>query len=79
MGREILDSRSRGQRNAQKSEDVSELRNGPTPTRPQQKKLIAPSCDIQSTRAQGFQWQDKFLILELLARETPEKVKMCLN
>jgi hypothetical protein len=33
----------------------------------------------RSSRAQGFQWKEKFCILDLRARETPEKVKMCLN
>jgi hypothetical protein len=151
MEREILNSRTQGQRNARESEDMSELRNGPTTTRLHQKKLIAPSCDIQflsflgwiearerkdfngkrkfeflnsgpekrpkkwrcvwteertdhdqaspekahsslvqypifeffrfnrSARAQGFQRKEKFWILELRAKETPEKVKMCLN
>jgi hypothetical protein len=46
MDREILDSRTQGHRNARKSEDVPELRNGPTTTKLHQKKLIAPSCDI---------------------------------
>jgi hypothetical protein len=151
MERENFNSRTQGQRNARKSEDVSELKNGPTTTRLHRRKLIAPSCDIRfssflrwiearkrkvfngkrkfqfsnsgpekrpkngscvwteertdndqawpekphsslmrypifgffrlnrSARAQGFQWKEKISILELRARETPEKVKMCLN
>jgi hypothetical protein len=47
MEREILDFETDGQRNAWESEDVSELRNGPTTTRVHQKKLIARSCDIR--------------------------------
>jgi hypothetical protein len=54
MEREILNSRTQGQRNARKSEDVSELRNGPTTTRLHQKKLIAPSCDIRFSSFWGF-------------------------
>jgi hypothetical protein len=46
MEREILNSRTKGHRNARKSEDVSEARNGPTTTRLHLKRLIAPSCDI---------------------------------
>jgi hypothetical protein len=42
MAREIFDSRTQGQRNAWKSEDMSELRNGSTTIRLNQKKLIAP-------------------------------------
>jgi hypothetical protein len=33
----------------------------------------------RSVKAQGFQWKEKISILELTPRETPEKVKMCLN
>jgi hypothetical protein len=47
MEREILNSRTQGKRNAWKSNDVSELRNGPSTTRLHRKKLIAPSCDIR--------------------------------
>jgi hypothetical protein len=151
MEREILNSRTQGQRNAWESEDMFELRNGPSTTRLHQKKLIAPSCDIRfssllgwieaqerkvfngkrnlesqnsgpekrlekwrcvlteertdhdpaspekahsylvrypifeffrlnrSAREQGSQWKEKFWSLELRARETPGKVKMCLN
>jgi hypothetical protein len=42
MEREVYNSRTQGQRNPKKSEDVSELRNGLTTTRLHQKKLIAP-------------------------------------
>jgi hypothetical protein len=33
----------------------------------------------RSAKVQGFQWKEKISILEFRARETPEKVKMCLN
>jgi hypothetical protein len=83
MAREILDFGTQGLRNARKSEDVSELRNGPTTTRLHQKKLIAPIFEFfglnRRPREQTIQPQEKILILELRARETPEKLKMCLN
>jgi hypothetical protein len=49
-----LNSGSSGQRNARKSEEVSELRNGPTTTSLHQKKLIAPSCDIRFSSFFGW-------------------------
>jgi hypothetical protein len=48
-----------------------------------QKKLIAPIFEFfglnRRPREQTIQPQEKILILELRARETPEKLKMCLN
>jgi hypothetical protein len=46
MAQESLDFETQGKRNGLKSEDVSELRKGPTRTKLHQKKLIAPSCNI---------------------------------
>jgi hypothetical protein len=54
METENFNSRTQGQRNARKSEDVSELRNGPTTTRPDQKKRIAPSWDIRFSSFLGL-------------------------
>jgi hypothetical protein len=54
MEREFLNSRTQGKRNARKSEDVSELRNGPTTTKLHQKKLKAPSCDVRFSSFLGW-------------------------
>jgi hypothetical protein len=54
MERENFNSRTQGQRNARTTEDVSELRNGPSTTRLHQKKLITPSCDIRFSSFLGW-------------------------